>query len=98
MNKQLRTQIGELRGQVAALDRQILTSDAEQKRLSAEIGRAEQAAGLHEKLGALKKKQFDQNLDDRVARAEKAVAEAQSMKDALPHAEPLVKHRADYHR
>src|SRR5262249_37062974 len=41
---------------------------------------------------------FDQDLDDRVTSAEKSVAEAQSMKDALPHIEPLVKHRADYHR
>lgn len=95
---QLRTRIGELREQVVALDRDILTSDAEQKRLAAEIGRADQTAVLHKKLRELKETPFDQDLDDRVSRAEQAVSEAQSMKDALPHIEPLVKHRADYHR
>jgi DNA repair exonuclease SbcCD ATPase subunit len=93
-----RAEIGVLRGKVAEFDRQILEADAEQKRLSAEIGRAGQAADLHQRLGTLRKKQFDPNLDNRVDSAEQAATEAQSIKDALPHVEPLVKHRADYHR
>jgi exonuclease SbcC len=95
---QTRAQIGVLRGQVTALDRQILTSEADQKRISDEIGRSEQAAGLHEQLRVLKTKQYDQDLDDCVAAAEQAVTEAQSVKDALPLVEPLVTHRPDYHR
>jgi len=93
-----RTQIGVLRGQVTALDRQILTGEAEQKRLSAEIGRAKQAAELHQKLGVLKDKQFDPDLDDCITLAEYAVVQAQSMKEGLPHLEAVVRHRGDYQR
>jgi DNA repair exonuclease SbcCD ATPase subunit len=93
-----RAEIGVLRGKVLRFDRQILEADAEQKRLSAEIGRAEQAADLHQRLNTLRNKQFDPNLDNRVDSAEQAATEAQSIKDALPHVEPLVKRRADYHR
>jgi DNA repair exonuclease SbcCD ATPase subunit len=93
-----RAEIGVLRGKVAEFDRQILAADAEQKRLAAEISRAEQAAQLHQRLSTLRNKQFDPKLDDRVDSAEQEATEAQSMKDALPHVEPLVKHRTDYHR
>jgi DNA repair exonuclease SbcCD ATPase subunit len=93
---QLRTQIVQLREQVADLDRQIVAQDAEQNRLSAEIGRSEQAATLHENLRLLKDKTFDQDLDSRLDAAERAATQAQSIKDALPFLQPLVTHRGNY--
>ena len=95
---QLRSQKDERREQVAGFDRQILLGEADEKRLSAEINRAEQAAKLHEKLAILKGKQFDADIDDRTKTAEQAVAQAQAARDALPQLELLVGHRDDYHQ
>jgi DNA repair exonuclease SbcCD ATPase subunit len=86
------------REQVAGFDRQILLGEAEEKRLSAEINRAEQAAELHVNLATLKAKEFDADLDDRTRAAEQAVTQAQAAKDALPHLDLLVGHRSDYHQ
>ena len=95
---QTQAQVAALSGRVAELDRHILLGEADEQRLSAEIGRADQAAALHQQLATLKGKQFDPNLDDCVAAAKQAATEAQSIKDSLPLLEPLVRHRADYHQ
>lgn len=95
---QSRSQKDEHREQVAEFDRQILLGEADEKRLLAEINRAEQAVDLHTKLAALKAKQFDADLDARTTAAEQAVTQAHAAKDALPQMDLLVGHRADYHQ
>ena len=84
------------RGQVEDLDRQIASADSNRQRLADDIGRADQAAELHRKLGQLMAKQFDPGLDDQIDAAQSAVDEAQAAKEALAHLDALVTRRSEY--
>jgi exonuclease SbcC len=94
---QTRARIGLHREQVAALDWQLLTGEADRKQLSTEIGRADQAADLDQKLSVLRNKHFDPGLDDCITVAEQAVSQAMAVKDAFPYLEAVDRHRGDYH-
>jgi DNA repair exonuclease SbcCD ATPase subunit len=91
-----RAEIDRCREQIGDLERQILTGQADEQRLSKEIKRAEQA--LHTRLALLKGESFDPDLDDRIRDAERATTEAQLAKDALPYLDAMARHRAEYRR
>jgi DNA repair protein SbcC/Rad50 len=95
---QVRKTISTLRDQINENDQQIVVGEAEQDRLSEEIGRAEMAEDLHSKLSDLRAKKFDANLDDQLNDAEQTAKQAQSDKDALPHLDALFAQRETYRK
>jgi exonuclease SbcC len=103
LNEGLNTRLAETRAHIVQhhnhvtdLDRHIVACETEQKRLLVEISRADQATDLHNKLGVLKGKEFDQDLDERTTAAENSLLEAQSLKEALPHLDAVARNRNEY--
>lgn len=83
---------------VNELDRQIAGTTAECKRLLSEVEQAKQVADLHRQLNEARAKEFEPDLDARLARSEEAVIQAQSARDAYPHLEAIFQSRAIYNQ
>ena len=85
---------------LADLGRRIAEMEARKGEVSRQVERAEKAASLCQRLEDSRKAAagLEDDLDDRYARAADAADEAERAKDALPHLEFLVRHRADFRR